>query len=146
MEIHYLIFLFSNKKMKRLYRSRTDRKITGLLGGLGQYFSIDPALIRLLFIIFSFMVAVIPALILYFIAAIFIPLEPHRIKTEYRRLYRSSKNRVIAGVCGGLGEFLKMDPVIIRLIFIVLAFITAIVPMIIFYIIAWIIIPTTCPQ
>jgi phage shock protein C len=35
-----------------------------------------------------------------------------------KRLYRSKKNRVFLGVCGGIGEYLDIDPVIIRLIFI----------------------------
>lgn len=34
--------------MKHLYRSRTDRKIAGICGGIGQYFNIDPTLVRLL--------------------------------------------------------------------------------------------------
>lgn len=37
-----------------------------------------------------------------------------------RRLYRSNSNRMIAGVCGGLGEYLNMDPTIVRLIFVLL--------------------------
>ena len=39
-----------------------------------------------------------------------------------KRLYRSRKNRVIAGVCGGLAEYLCVDPVIIRLIAVLLLF------------------------
>ncbi|MER3601811.1 MAG: hypothetical protein C4339_03730 [Nitrososphaerota archaeon] len=33
----------------------------------------------------------------------------------YRKLYRSSRDRILAGVCGGLGEYLNVDPVVIRL-------------------------------
>ncbi len=56
-----------------------------------------------------------------------------------KRLYRSKKDRVIGGVCGGLGHYLKIDPVIVRLIWalMVLMFGTGILA----YIIAWIIIP-----
>lgn len=36
---------------------------------------------------------------------------------EQRRLYRSRTDRVIAGVCGGLGEYLNTDPVIFRVLF-----------------------------
>lgn len=36
-----------------------------------------------------------------------------------RKLYRSSENKVIAGVCGGIGEYFNVDPVIIRLIAVV---------------------------
>ena len=34
-----------------------------------------------------------------------------------KRLYRSQKNRLLSGVCGGLGEYLSIDPVVIRLAF-----------------------------
>jgi phage shock protein PspC (stress-responsive transcriptional regulator) len=36
---------------------------------------------------------------------------------EYKRLYRSQKNRLFAGVCGGLGEYLNIDPTLVRLLF-----------------------------
>ena len=39
---------------------------------------------------------------------------------ENRKLYRSNSNRMIAGVCGGLGEFLGIDPTLIRLAFILM--------------------------
>jgi phage shock protein C len=37
-----------------------------------------------------------------------------------RKLYRSQSNRMIAGVCGGLGDYLSLDPVFIRLFFVLL--------------------------
>jgi phage shock protein C len=40
---------------------------------------------------------------------------------ETKKLYRSRVDRVIAGVCGGLGEYFGVDPVIIRVVFLVLA-------------------------
>ena len=39
---------------------------------------------------------------------------------EMRRLYRSRKNRILAGVCGGIGEYLNIDPVIIRILAVVI--------------------------
>lgn len=39
-----------------------------------------------------------------------------------KRLYRSQTNRKIAGVCGGIGEYLNVDPTIIRLIWVLLVF------------------------
>jgi len=56
-----------------------------------------------------------------------------------KRLFRSRKDKMIAGVCGGLGEYFKIDPVLIRLVFVILAFINAIG--IIAYILLWIIVP-----
>ena len=38
--------------------------------------------------------------------------------SDYKRLYRSRNDRMIAGVCGGLGEYFNVDPTLIRLIFV----------------------------
>ena len=41
---------------------------------------------------------------------------------EYKRLYRSNRDSMVAGVCGGLAEYFAIDPTIIRLIFVGAAF------------------------
>jgi phage shock protein C len=56
----------------------------------------------------------------------------------YKKLYRSRTNRVIAGVCGGLGEYFDIDPVIVRLIALVVSFSGI---GIVAYLIAWLVIP-----
>ena len=56
-----------------------------------------------------------------------------------RHLYRSQYRKVIGGVCGGLGEYLNIDPVIIRIIWLIMFFVWGIG--LIAYIIAWMIIP-----
>ena len=56
-----------------------------------------------------------------------------------RRIYRSRKESMIAGVCGGLGEYFDLDPVLMRIIFVLLAFAGG--AGVIGYILAWIIIP-----
>lgn len=43
---------------------------------------------------------------------------------NYKQLYRSNTNRMLAGVCGGLGEYLKMDPTVVRLLFLLAFFMT----------------------
>jgi phage shock protein C len=48
---------------------------------------------------------------------------------------------MIGGVCAGLAEYFDIDSSLVRLIFVALTMITAILPMLIFYIIAWIVIP-----
>lgn len=58
-----------------------------------------------------------------------------------KKLYRSTTERKIAGICGGVAELLNLDPTIVRLIFILIMLITGIIPMLIFYLIAWWIIP-----
>ncbi len=58
-----------------------------------------------------------------------------------KRLYRSTRDKKLAGICGGLGEYLEADSNVIRLIFILLFFITSFVPVGLTYIVAWIILP-----
>jgi phage shock protein C len=57
----------------RLYRSRTDRAIAGVCGGLASYFKVDPALVRILFIIFA--LAGGASILLYLVLWIAIPSE-----------------------------------------------------------------------
>ncbi|WP_292380027.1 PspC domain-containing protein [Methanosarcina sp. UBA289] len=57
-----------------------------------------------------------------------------------KKLYRSKKNRIIAGVCGGIGEYFNVDPTLIRLLWLLISVMSA-GSGIIAYAIAWIIIP-----
>jgi len=57
-----------------------------------------------------------------------------------KQLYRSKNNRMLGGVCAGLGEHLDVDPTVIRLIWAVVTFLSFGTGIII-YILAWIIIP-----
>lgn len=56
-----------------------------------------------------------------------------------RRLYRSRKNRIIAGVAGGLGEYFNIDPVFVRVVFVVATLAGA--AGLLAYIILWVVIP-----
>jgi phage shock protein C len=60
------------------------------------------------------------------------------LEGEMKKLYRSTTDRKIAGVCGGLGEYFDIDPVIVRVIFAVLLFAGLGV---VAYLIIWIIVP-----
>lgn len=57
---------------------------------------------------------------------------------EYRKLYKS-RNRMLCGVCGGIGEYLNLDPTVIRLLWIIFSFVGGCG--ILVYIIAAIVIP-----
>jgi len=59
---------------------------------------------------------------------------------DLKRLYRSRENRMIAGVAGGIGEFLGVDPTIVRLLILV-ALIAGLVPAALAYLAGWVIIP-----
>ena len=56
-----------------------------------------------------------------------------------KRLYRSLENRMIAGVCGGIAEYMDLDPTIVRLAWVVMVF--GLGFGILEYIVAWIIVP-----
>lgn len=58
-----------------------------------------------------------------------------------KKLYRSEREKMLGGVCGGLAEYLDIDVNIMRLLFIAAGLLTVLFPMVIFYIIAWIIVP-----
>lgn len=58
--------------MKKLYLS-TDKKIAGVCGGIGEYYGIDPSLVRLAWLIMSVLTGVFPGIIAYIVAMIVIP-------------------------------------------------------------------------
>lgn len=58
---------------------------------------------------------------------------------EKRRLYRSENDRMIGGVCGGLGDYLDIDPTLVRIIFVALALMGG--PGLLIYLILLIVVP-----
>lgn len=63
---------------------------------------------------------------------------------EVKKLYRSMQNRMIAGVCGGVAEYFNLDPVIVRILWILLILLGG--TGIFFYILSWILIPVNPHQ
>ena len=63
-----------SEERKHLYRSRSDRMLAGVCGGLGVYYDVDPTVIRLLFVFFALFVGF--SVLLYIILLFIIPLEP----------------------------------------------------------------------
>jgi len=58
-----------------------------------------------------------------------------------RPLRRSQQQRVVAGVCGGLAHWLGWDVIVVRLIFVLVAAVSSVVPAILAYITLWLVIP-----
>ena len=58
-----------------------------------------------------------------------------------KRLYRSQKDRKIAGIFGGLGEIFSVDPTLLRLAFVFLGLATGVFPLLVAYLLGWAIIP-----
>ncbi|MGE5692615.1 MAG: PspC domain-containing protein [Candidatus Zixiibacteriota bacterium] len=68
-------------RLKKLYRSRSDSRLAGVLGGLGEYFEVDPTLIRLAYVIFTLTTGFFPGIIGYLLAILIIPKEPLPVPT-----------------------------------------------------------------
>lgn len=58
-----------------------------------------------------------------------------------KKLYLSSEDRKLGGVLGGLGEHLQVDPTILRIAFLAMMFVTGVVPLVVAYFAAWLIVP-----
>lgn len=58
--------------MRRLYKSNTDKKLAGVLGGIAEYFRVDSTLIRLIFVV-ALVFGVGTPLIVYVVAAFIMP-------------------------------------------------------------------------
>lgn len=62
-----------NNEMKKLMKSKSNKTICGVCGGIGNYLNVDPTVIRLLWIVFSFLGG--SGILAYVIAAIIMPEE-----------------------------------------------------------------------
>lgn len=62
--------------MQKFYRSRTEKKVAGLCGGLGEMVDVDPTLVRLGVVLVCFVTGVIPVVVTYLIAWWIVPLRP----------------------------------------------------------------------
>jgi phage shock protein C len=61
---------------------------------------------------------------------------------ETKKLYRSKQDKQLAGICGGLGEYLNVDPTVMRILFVAGFFLTGSL-MFWAYLVMWIVIPET---
>jgi len=62
--------------MRKLYKSRTNRIISGVIGGLGDYYDIDPTLLRLAALLIIIVTGLFPGVIVYIVAALIVPRQP----------------------------------------------------------------------
>jgi phage shock protein C len=130
--------------IRRLTRSRTDRNIAGVCGGLAEYFGVDVVLVRAIWVVLSIVPgAIVGGVIAYLAAWVVMPetTEPAPVPVE-KRLTRSVTDRKIAGICGGLAEYFGVDATPIRLLFVIVSVLfCAIIGGVIAYLVAWLIIP-----
>jgi phage shock protein PspC (stress-responsive transcriptional regulator) len=132
-------------QVHRLVRLPREGRLGGVCAGLAAYFDTDVTLVRLAWIILS----IVPGLFLggviaYAACWVLLPVGAPGDRLTYRgmRLTRSNADRQLAGVCGGLAEYLGVDSTIVRIVSVVLAIYPgAFVGGAIAYLIGWLIIP-----
>lgn len=130
--------------MKTLYRLPDDGRIAGVCAGMARYLEVDVTLVRLAWLILSIMPgALIGGVIAYIAAWVLMPVSTVRLDAgQARRLSRSTTNRKVAGICGGLAEYFNMDPTAVRVAVAILSvYPGAIVFGVLAYLIGWMIIP-----
>ncbi len=128
-----------NTHVKKLVRPTGDRKIAGVCAGLGEYFEIDAVIFRLCFLFSVFFGGL--GVLVYLIMWILLPAQqgtPGQSSANVH-LHLSNSDRMISGVCGGLGESARLDPVLFRVAFVVLAFLCGFG--ILIYIALWMLLP-----
>lgn len=98
----------------RLYRDEQDKIVGGVASGLANYFKIDPAIIRVLFVALFFGGG--SGLLIYILLWIILP-SRSLVTNIRKRLYRDPDQKVIAGVAGGLAKYFDVTPAVPRAIF-----------------------------
>ncbi len=105
--------------------------LTGVCGGLSESFGIDAMIIRLIFLITLFFggTGIIAYLILFAILPKsqqepdIIDIEPEPEEAMQNKIYRKWDNRMIAGVCSGIAQYLNWDVSWVRITFVIMSFI-----------------------
>jgi len=129
---------------RRLVRRPADGKLGGVCAGLAEYFDADVALVRALWVVLSIWPgAIVLGVVAYLAAWVLMPPAEGTVPPSTRaRLVRSSTDKRIAGVCGGLAEYFNLDPTIVRVAWIVVSVIPGLIVFgAIAYLMAWFIIP-----
>ncbi|MEP7144994.1 MAG: PspC domain-containing protein, partial [Ferruginibacter sp.] len=100
---------------KRLFRNENDKVIGGVCGGLANYFNLDTTLVRIIFILFA--IGGI-GLLAYFILWIAVPSSASsEIGSTRKKLFRNPDEKIIAGVCSGIGNYFGVSSWVPRIFF-----------------------------
>ena len=103
-------------KRKRLYRDENNKILGGVCSGIAAYFSIDPVIVRIVFIIF--MISGI-GILAYILIWMFVPGSSMLENGARKRLYRNPDGKIIGGVCSGIGSYFDINPWLPRFIFLI---------------------------
>jgi phage shock protein C len=118
----------------RLWRSRGNRVIAGVLGGLAEKFGLEPQPLRLLY---SLLTLASGGLLAIPYVAIWMITRPHGPARSRPRLWRSRSDRVIGGVLGGMAEKFDVNSTFLRVLYVALSIFSAGFPGMLIYLILW---------
>jgi len=130
---------------RRLTRLPAEGQIGGVCAGIAAYLGADVTLVRLAWVILSIVPgAIVGGLIAYAAAWLILPqggVPAPRVRGT--RLLRSTTDRKIGGVCGGLAEYFGVDSTVVRLAAVILAIYPgAVICGVLAYVIGWLVIPS----
>ena len=97
---------------KRLYRDENNKILGGVCAGIANYFGIDALVVRILFVVTGI------GFFAYILLWAFVPSSSEKVIGGLRKkLYRDSDDKIIAGVCSGLGNYFGISKWIPRVLF-----------------------------
>ena len=121
---------WTNRLRLPLQRSRMDRQIAGVCGGIARYLNIDPALVRLAWAFLTCLAfvpgSIVLGVIAYIAAIAILPEAEPGTETmgtvpSERRLERSVTSAKVAGVCSGLAAYFAVDVTVVRFLWVILS-------------------------
>lgn len=139
---------------RRLRRSPSDKVFGGVCGGLGEYFDIDPVILRVIWAVLAISGIGILAYIICWLVIDEGPVAAPAVAAApivapaagTKRLRRSASDAKWAGVCGGIAAHMGVDSTAVRLIWVILSIIPgSIIGGLIAYFIAWLVMPPPEP-
>lgn len=122
---------------KQLYRDQKRKILGGVCAGLGNYFNVDPLWIRLLFAALLFVYGI--TALIYIVMWIIVPGSYELDEPQGKKMFRDPERKVIGGVSGGIAAYLGIDIILVRALFILLAFAGGLG--VFLYIIFWVCLP-----
>ncbi len=137
-------------KVKKLYRDENRKILGGVASGIASYFGIDPVIVRIILIIATFglnisfgvhasIIASLGSITLIGYIVLWAILPTSNELDEYSKLYRDDESSLLGGVASGIAHYVGIDPVYMRLIFIVITLFGG--SGILIYLILWCIVP-----
>jgi phage shock protein PspC (stress-responsive transcriptional regulator) len=101
---------------KRLYRDENNKVLGGVCAGLANYFNVDIVVVRIIFVVlfFAFGFGLLPYIIMW----VAVPSSSiNQIGGSKKKLFRDADEKMIAGVCSGIGNYFGINPWIPRVLF-----------------------------